>query len=1075
MRDRRGRATIESVVRTPRLACRAGAPLAAALVWCALLLLPGSAIAEFGYLGQWGSSGTGNAQFQAPMGLDVDPVSGDVYVADCQLDRVKEFQPDGTFVRQWGTHGTGDGAFDCPRDVASDGTHVYVVDFYNNRVQRFSTAGAYQLQWDNAAGGAFDEPVGVAADGTNVFVVDTGPTSAPAPRLQRFSTTGVPLGMIGSAGAGAGQYDTPIGVAIASTGGPVVSDQGNHRIVTFTSLWAPGPVWGSLGPGNGQFGALQQGVDADAAGNVWVADWENNRIQRFDGAGAFLGTWGTSGSGDLNFNGPMDVAAGPSADGTVYVADAGNDRVVKYGPGALPTVTTGDATGVTWVVGTLNGTVNPRGTATSYRFQYGPDANYGSTTALTAAGAGTADVAATGAMVGLMADRTYHYRLVAERGGQVVARGEDRTLHTWPDPGGATNCLPRYGHTVGVVGVCADQLTYAAGRWTATGNVVLDGGVAVSGPVVINDGLQEITSTGSVTVSVQRGTPVTVGSGSLIVNGAGMTDPTSGRSGLGLLTIQNPLTITLANVPFVPLLSNYLDPADGGGVILAARPSFDLLGPLAGATLPTGSFALGIHRTASGPFRVLGGSVKWDKIEISSTWELGFSVSYAEGPPAQLQVGGKLKAPFLPGGTGAEITGAFSGSSLDQLTVKVSLPGGFPIGSTGIIADTFGGSLKGLAGGANNPLMISAIVGGGWTKTPAPEPFNWILHIKDVTLTLDTSGAGSLSGEVDVVDGEGRLVKGTAAFTLRLFPSFLASGSFAATFNAVAVSANLGLTAALNTSHFTAQGGLSGSVLGINVGSGNAVLSDKGVGATTRVCALWWCKWIGAGLTWTKVASWPPSVDWIGSDVQQYVTLTASAARVGARSSATTRAFRVERGRPFLYVEARGSETDAFELVSPTGAVYRPGSRRKDAYSQTLDGVTAQVVYGPTPGTWRLRSRTERRTTFRIEAIRELGRVRAGRVSPTSSRSRRLPARTKRIRVTWRHTGYLPPSTRLALYTAATGKAPGKVLKTGLPATGATAVTVTKLRHGANHLYLVPKAEGIQFDLIRFPRPTWRR
>lgn len=1055
----------------------AGAPLAVALASCALgLLAPATALGGFGYLSQWGSSGTGNSQFQAPMGLDVDPSTGDVYVADCSLNKVKQFHGDGTFVRQWGTSGTGDGAFDCPRDVASDGTNVYVVDFWNNRIQRFTTTGVYQSQWNNSANGTFDEPVGVATNGTSVYVVDTGPTSPPrTPRLQRFSSLGAWQAVVGSIGTGPGQYDTPIGVAIDPDAGPLVSDQGTSRIVAFTSAGAARAAWGSFGTADGAFGGFQQGVDVDAAGKVWIADWGNNRIQRFSSTGTFEGKWGTAGAGNLDFNGPMDVAAGSG--GELYVADAGNDRIVRYGPGGTttPTVTTGDATGVTWLTGTLGGTINPQGDATSYRFEYGPDTSYGSTTTLTDAGAGSADVTATGAMTGLMADRTYHYRLVAVRGGTVVATGADRTFQTWPDPGSAPNCAPRYGHTVGVVGVCADQLTYAAGRWTASGDVVLDGGVAVSGPVVINDSLQEITSSSSVTVTVRRGTPVTVGSGTLVVSGAGVSDPTSGRSGLGVLTIQNPLTITLANVPFVPLLANYLDANDGGGVVLAARPSFDLLGPLAGATLPTGSFAVGIHRTASDPFRVLGGSVKWDKIEISSTWELGFSVSYAQGPPSQLQIGGKLKAPFLPGGTGAEVTGAFSGSSLDQLTIKVTLPGGFPIGSTGIIADTFGGSLKGLSGGAGNPLMISAIVGGGWTKTPAPDPFNWILHIKDVTLTLDTSGAGALSGEVDVLDGEGRLVKGTASFTVRLFPTFLASGSFAATFNAVAVSANLGLTAALNTSHFTAQGNVSGSVLGINVGSGSAVLSDKGVGATTRICALWWCKWVGAGLTWTKVTSWPPSVDWIGSDVQQYVTLTASAATAGARSSAATRTFRVEPGRPFLYVEARGSDADAFELVSPRGVTYRPGTRRKDAYSQTLGGVTAQVVYGPAAGTWRLRSLTGKRTRFRVEAIRELGRVRAGRVTPATTKARRLSTKTKRVRVTWRHTGYLPPSTRLALYTAPNTKAPGTLLRSNLPANGSTTVKVTKLRHGANHLYLVPRAEGIQFDLIRFPRPTWRR
>jgi hypothetical protein len=57
---------------------------------------------------------------------------------------------------------------------------------------------------------------------------------------------------------------------------------------------------------------------------------------------------------------------------------------------------------------------------------------------------------------------------------------------------------------------------------------------------------------------------------------------------------------------------------------------------------------------------------------------------------------GKFEAPLLPSGTGAELSGALSGGTLDA--TKISTPG-VPLGSTGIIMDTFGGSLKGLSGG----------------------------------------------------------------------------------------------------------------------------------------------------------------------------------------------------------------------------------------------------------------------------------------------------------------------------------------------------------------------------------------
>ena len=55
-------------------------------------------------------------------------------------------------------------------------------------------------------------------------------------------------------------------------------------------------------------------------GTVYVADSGNQRIQRFSATGAFLGAWGTGGSGDGQFLNPYDVAVAP--DGTVYVADS---------------------------------------------------------------------------------------------------------------------------------------------------------------------------------------------------------------------------------------------------------------------------------------------------------------------------------------------------------------------------------------------------------------------------------------------------------------------------------------------------------------------------------------------------------------------------------------------------------------------------------------------------------------------------------------------------------------------------------------------------------------------------------
>ena len=65
----------------------------------------------------------------------------------------------------------------------------------------------------------------------------------------------------------------------------------------------------------------------------------------------------------------------------------------------------------------LNGTVNPKGQATSYYFQYGTSTAYGLQNSPTSAGSGTGKVAVHSTITGLTTNTTYHYRLVAQNAG----------------------------------------------------------------------------------------------------------------------------------------------------------------------------------------------------------------------------------------------------------------------------------------------------------------------------------------------------------------------------------------------------------------------------------------------------------------------------------------------------------------------------------------------------------------------------------------------------------------------------------------------------------------------------------
>ena len=194
-------------------------------------------------------------------------------------------------------------------------------------------AGDYVLQWmiANAPCPASTDTVTITVQSCielqQLFVADTGNH-----RIQKFD--GADWTLVGTVGigSGVGKFRLPEAVAADVTGNKLyVADTGNNRIQWSTDGGMNWAVFAPFGVGVNQVRA-PQGVALDAAGNVYVADTGNNRVLRFEA--------GVPGTGEiLLFGGEVNAPQGLAIDAmfNLYVADTGNDRVLKIPNANQPT------------------------------------------------------------------------------------------------------------------------------------------------------------------------------------------------------------------------------------------------------------------------------------------------------------------------------------------------------------------------------------------------------------------------------------------------------------------------------------------------------------------------------------------------------------------------------------------------------------------------------------------------------------------------------------------------------------------------------------------------------------------
>ncbi len=326
--------------------------------------------------GTYGFSGDGglatNAQLAQPFGLAVDS-AGNLYIADHDNDRIRKVSngvittvAGGPCCSNGGDNGPATSTqIGSPEGIAVDSAgNLYIPDHVHNSIRKVSNGvittvagnGTFGYSGDNgpATSAELAGPYTVAVDAAgNLYIGD-----APANRVRKVSgeviTTVAGNGLPGYSGdngpATNAQLSYPYGVSVDAAGNLYIADSNNYRIRkvangVITTVAGNGTTGFSGDNGPATSAQLQPwGVAVDSAGSVYIADAQNNRIRKVTN-GVIITVAGNGTPGFGGDNGPATNAAlyrpnGVAVDsaGNLYIADTFNNRVRKVSGGVIATV-----------------------------------------------------------------------------------------------------------------------------------------------------------------------------------------------------------------------------------------------------------------------------------------------------------------------------------------------------------------------------------------------------------------------------------------------------------------------------------------------------------------------------------------------------------------------------------------------------------------------------------------------------------------------------------------------------------------------------------------------------------------
>ncbi len=290
---------------------------------------------------QFGSAGTGDGNLNFPASVTVSANGRTAWVADTENHRISVWTRPTSTSTEWshsvnfGSAGTGDANFNYPWGVtvSVDGRTIWVADKDNHRISVWTRTTNTSADWshsinfgsEGSGNTNFNYPYGVAvsADGRTAWVADTFNNRISVwTRTTNTSTDWSPSYTFGSQGTGDAYFWEPIGVAVSADERTVwVADNRNNRISVWTrptgssTTWSHSINFGSVGSEDAN---LTYPADVAVSANgrsAWVADSFNNRISVWTRPTGSSTEWSHS----INF-GSEGSGVAVSADGrTVWV------------------------------------------------------------------------------------------------------------------------------------------------------------------------------------------------------------------------------------------------------------------------------------------------------------------------------------------------------------------------------------------------------------------------------------------------------------------------------------------------------------------------------------------------------------------------------------------------------------------------------------------------------------------------------------------------------------------------------------------------------------------------------------